>query len=194
MHQSSDGTSMLQTNQQYLIVITGPVGAGKSTTSLALAQALRRPDLAVAVIDIDQMYGFVRQQDGYGEPTAWVHARQGAAALTDCLFSIGMSVVIVEGEFFTAEELATLTAPIQRTVEHHFFTLRLSYEYALERGQGDPSRSASKDPSFLMSLHRSFAQAVPFLEEKSVVISTDALTLEQVVARLIGAIERAQAK
>src|SRR4051794_18232006 len=104
---SSKGTYMLQTNIQRLIIITGPVGAGKSTTSLVLAQSLRRPDLAVAVIDLDQMYGFVRQQDGYGEQTAWVRARQGAAALTDCLFATGMSVVIVDGEFFNAEELST---------------------------------------------------------------------------------------
>ena len=61
---------MLQINGRRLIIITGPVGAGKSTTSLALAQSLRRPDLAVAVIDLDQIYYFVRQQDGYGEPTA----------------------------------------------------------------------------------------------------------------------------
>jgi shikimate kinase len=182
---------MLQTNERRLIIITGPVGAGKSTTSLALAQSLRRPDVAVAVIDLDQMYGFVRQQDGYGERTAWVRARQGAAALTHCLFTTGMSVVIVEGEFFNAEELRTLTAPIQSTVEHYFFTLRLSYEYALERIQGDPLRGASKNPSFLKSLHAHFAQALPFLQEKSVVITTDALTQDQVVARLIVAMEGA---
>lgn len=34
-------------------------------------------------------------------------------------------------------------------------------------------------------LHTQFAQALPFLQEKSVVITTDALTQNQVVARLI---------
>src|SRR5690349_7193281 len=169
---------MPQTNGRRLIIITGPVGAGKSTTSLALAQALRRPDLAVAVIDLDQVYCFVRQQDGYGEPTAWVRARRGAAALADCLFNTGMSVVIVDGEFFNAEELGTLTIPIQNAVKLSFFTLQLSYERNLERAQGDPLRGGSKDPSFLKWLHMQFVQALPFLQEQSVVIATDARTLD----------------
>jgi thymidylate kinase len=175
---------MTQTNQRLLIVITGPVGAGKSTTSVALARALRRHDFAVATIDLDQMYGFVRQQDGYGEPTAWVRARGGAAALANALFDSGMSAVIIEGEFFNPAELATLMAPIQANVVQCFFTLRLSYERALERIQGDPSRGASKDPSFLKSLHAYFAQALPFLEAHSHVIDTDNLAQDQVVARL----------
>ena len=179
---------MVRANQPLLIVITGPVGAGKSTTSLALAQSLRRPDVAVAVIDLDQMYGFVRQADGYGEPAAWTRARQGAAALANCLFSTGISVVIVEGEFFHAEELGTVTAPILADVGRCFFTLRLSYERALERVQGDPSRGASKDPSFLKSLHAYFAQASPFLEAKSIVIDTDELAQDEVVARLTAVI------
>src|SRR5690348_2099028 len=104
---------MQPTNERRLIVITGPVGAGKSTTSLALAQALRRPDVAVAVIDLDQMYGFVRQQPGYGEQTAWMRAREGAAALAGWWFASGMAVVIVDGEFFNAEELDALLAPLQ---------------------------------------------------------------------------------
>src|SRR5262249_39666237 len=125
---------MLPTNQRLLIVITGPVGAGKSSTSLALARSLRRPDFAVAAIDLDQMY--------------------------------------------------CLTRPIDAKIVRYFFTLRLSYEHTLERVQGDPSRGASKDPSFLKSLHAYFAQALPFLEAESVVIDTDELAQDEVVARL----------
>ena len=180
----------MQANHQLLLVITGPVGAGKSTTSLALAQALRRTNLLVAVIDLDQMYSFVRQQDGYGELVAWERARHGAAALATALFATHMSIVIVEGEFFTADELNTLITLIPPNIEHYFFTLRLSYERAFERVQGDPSRGASKDPSFLLSLHTAFAQALPFLDAASVVIDTDAFTQEEVVAQLIAMLHK----
>jgi hypothetical protein len=178
----------VHSSEPLLIVMTGPVGGGKSTTGLALARSLRRPDFAVAVIDLDQMYGFVRQQDGYGEPTAWVRARQGAAALANSLFETGMAAVIVEGEFFNAEELGTLTAPLRANVVRRFFTLRLSYERALERVQGDPSRGASKDPLFLKELHAMFIRALPFLAAESVVIDTDELALDEVVARLVAAL------
>jgi hypothetical protein len=175
----------MQTDQRLLIVITGPVGAGKSTTGLALARSLRRPDFAVATIDLDQMYGFVRQRDGYGEPTAWARARAGAAALANAWFDTGLSAVIVEGEFFNPEELGALTAPIQAHILQCFFTLRLAYERALERVQGDPSRGASKDPAFLKLLHAHFTQSLPFLEARSIVIDTDDLAQDQVVAHLI---------
>src|SRR3712207_4920549 len=118
---------MVRTDLRLLIIITGPVGAGKSTTSAALARSLRRPDVAVAVIDLDQLYGMVRQQDGYGEPTAWARARHGAGVLANALFNTGMAVVVVEGELFTADELGAVTMPIQANIECCFFTLRLSY-------------------------------------------------------------------
>ena len=61
----------------------------------------------------------------------------------------------------------------------------------LERAQADPLRGGSKNPSFLKWLHTQFVQALPFLQEQSVVIATDALTRDQVVARLLAAMERA---
>jgi shikimate kinase len=179
---------MTPTPLQQLIVITGPVGAGKSTTALALADALRRPDLAVAVIDMDQLYGFVRQQDGYGDALAWMRARQGAAALANTWLGSGVPVVIVEGEFFNAQELSSMYDALQSEIVRSFFTLRLSYQRALERVQGDPSRGASKNPAFLRLLHDGFHQALPFLEAASTVIETDELRQNEVVTRLVQAI------
>ena len=157
---------------------------------MALARSIRRHDLDVAVIDLDEMYIFVRQQEGYGEPTAWARARHGAAALVNALFNTGMAIVIVEGEFFNAEELGTLTTPIDANIARCFFTLRLSYEHALSRVQGDPSRGASKDPVFLKSLHANFAHALPFLEAQSVVIDTDDLAQDEVVVRILAVMSK----
>ena len=171
-----------------LIVITGPVGGGKSSTGLASAHALRSPDQSVAVIDLDQMYGFVRQEPGYGELVGWRRARAGAAALANTLFDSGMRVVIVEGEFFNADELSTLLTPIQPRVRRLFVTLQVSYSRALIRVQGDPSRGLSKDPSILHSMHTYFAQCLPFLEETSVVIDGDSRTLDEVVAQVLDAV------
>jgi len=112
-------------------------------------------------------------------------ARHGAAVLANALFNTGMSVVIVEGEFFTAEELGAVTVPIQANIAHWFFTLRLSYEHARTRVQGDAARGASKDAVFLKSLHADFTQALPFLRAESVVIDTDELAQDEVVARLV---------
>lgn len=176
--------------QPLLIAITGPVGGGKSTTSMALADSLRRDGVSVAVVDLDQMYGFIRQRDGWDDHTAWRRARLGAAALANAWFAAGVATVIIDGEFFDADELNTLLTPIHPQVSHCFFTLRVSYDQALVRVQGDPSRGGSKDPAILKSLHGMFARALPFLEETSLVIDTNALTQGDVVERLLAALPR----
>ncbi len=180
---------MTHSRQQLLIIITGPVGAGKSTAALGLAQALR-PGQQVAVVDLDLVYGFARQQDGYGEPLAWQRARTGAAALARAWFDAGMDAVIVEGEFFNQTELDAVAAPFPAQVSRCFYTLRLSYTTALARVQGDPTRGASKDPVFLRSLHTHFVQALPFLETASAVVDTDEIAADEVVARLLALVHR----
>lgn len=98
-----------------LIVITGPVGVGKSTTSIAAGEALQRGGHTVAVIDLDQVYGFVRQRDGEDDQVAWTRARVGAAALATAWFAANVSIVIVDGESFNADELDALLGSIRHT-------------------------------------------------------------------------------
>jgi hypothetical protein len=88
------------------------------------------------------------------------------------------------------QELGVVTAAVEANVVRCFFTLKLSYERALQRVQGDRSRGASKDPAFLKWLHENFAQALPFLEAESVVVDTDELTQDHVVARLAAQISK----
>jgi adenylylsulfate kinase-like enzyme len=87
--------------KQMLVVITGPVGGGKSTVALALADRFRESRRTAAVIDLDVVYCMARQGEGFDEANVWNTARHGAAALADAFFAEGMEAVIVEGEFFT---------------------------------------------------------------------------------------------
>ena len=166
-----------------LVVLTGPVGAGKSTTGLALAHRLRSSGRATAVIDLDEVYCMVRQRDGFGEPVSWEAARRGAAALADSCFA-GNPVVIVEGEFFTPEELRQLTDALHTDVERHFFTLSVSYAETLRRTRKDTGRGASADPKFLGSLHGSFRNALVYLEQASIVVDAEHRSPEELAAWL----------
>jgi thymidylate kinase len=177
----------MRRDQPRLIVITGPIGAGKSTCSMALARVLRGRDVEVAVIDLDQVYGFVRHE-GRGEQLAWRRARTGTAALARELFDVGMSAVILDGEFFNQTELDEVMGGIAPEIRGWFFSLKVSYERALQRAQGDATRGASRDPGFLEPWwHTTYEPALPFLETASVVIDTELLTLEEVVAKLVTA-------
>ena len=167
-----------------LVVLTGPVGAGKSTTGLALAQRLRSSGRATAVIDLDQVYSMARQRDGFGEPDAWEAARRAAAALAESFFASGNPIVVVEGEFFTPEELRQLTDALHTEVERHFFTLRVSYAETLRRIRGDTGRGASADPKLLEWLHGNFHSALTYLGQASIVVDGELRSPEELAAWL----------
>ena len=175
----------MQTNEPLLIVITGPVGGGKSSTALALSRVLQETSLA-AVIDLDQIYGFVRQADEPDDDIAWQRARRGAAGLALALFDAGMSTVIVEGEFFTTEELNALLASIPASVSRRVITLQVSYAQMWTRVRGDPSRGMSTNPSFLQAMAVKFEEALPFLRQSSTIIDANTSTLDDVVRQLVG--------
>lgn len=171
-------------------MITGPVGGGKSFTGRALTDELQRRGCKAAVIDLDQVYGFVRQIDGVDDDAAWQMARSGAAALSTEFFDKAISTVIVEGEFFTPEELGALLGPIAADVRRDIYTLKVSYETAWKRVQGDPTRGISKNPAFLKSMSVKFERALTFLSGVSTVVEADALSPAEIVGELVGRLGR----
>lgn len=64
-----------QTNAELAIVITGPVGAGKTTTAMALAELLEHQDISCAMVDMDQLRWFhpTPQGDPFGEAVGRKH-------------------------------------------------------------------------------------------------------------------------
>ena len=161
-------------SEPLLVVVNGPVGGGKSTVSLALADRYRESGRTAAVIDLDLLYHMARQTDRLTfDNTALTTARRGVAALADSFFADGMGVVIVDGEFFAQEELDTLRNNIATDIEHQFVTLVVSYQKALERVAGDTGRTLSADPTILKRLHERFVEALPFLEIASLLVDAD---------------------
>lgn len=59
------------------IVITGPVGAGKTTTAMALAEMLEHDDISCAMVDMDQLRWFhpTPEGDPFGETVGRKHLR-----------------------------------------------------------------------------------------------------------------------
>jgi shikimate kinase len=158
-----------------LVVITGPVGAGKSTTSQAVARALQSRNLSTAVIDLDEVYCMARQQADFNDREIWTTARRAAAALTESFFASGLQAVIVEGGFLSVLEFAELRQDVNSEVNEFFFTLFTSAPTALNRAQEDPNpgRVVSRLPEVQASLYAEFAEALVFLREASVIIEAD---------------------
>jgi shikimate kinase len=158
-----------------LVIITGPVGAGKSTTSQAIARALQSKNVSTAVIDLDEVYCMARQQADFNDRKMWTTARRASAALTESFYASGLQAVIVEGGFLSALEFAELREYVTSQVSEFFFTLFTSAPTAFNRAQEDPNpgRVVSRLPEVQANLYAEFDEALPFLREVSVIIEAD---------------------
>jgi shikimate kinase len=172
-----------------LVVLTGPVGVGKSTSANAAARDLRASGLSVACLDLDQLYCMVRQRDGFDDQATWRAARQTAAVLTDHFLQRVASVVIVEGGFLVEAEQRELIDGLQSQPRTLFITLHASFDTVHTRvlADTDPGRVASKVPAFLRHLYTEYEAALPFLRDATTCIQVDHWDVEQ-VGKQIGAL------
>lgn len=169
----------------HLLLISGPVGIGKSSAALLTAQRLRAAGVPTAVLDLDEIYKMLRQRDGFSEPQVWQHARRAAAQLAAYAWQQLARVVIVEGSFHTQEELDELRSGAGDAT-CHLVSLCAPYEIVHQRVMHDPDprRVASKVPAFLQQLYAEFEAALPLLREQGWCLDVGALTAEQVAQRL----------
>jgi shikimate kinase len=173
-------------DEHILVVLTGPVGAGKSTTAAALAAHLRGLGLRTAHIDLDLIYCMARQRDGFGDEDIWKLARCGAAALADAFFRADARAVVVEGGFFTLGERDELVDCLSTDARVVAVTLQASFDCVARRVQADPDpgRVASRNPAILRKLHSEYVSARPYLTKNSAVVDTDDLSIGDVVDQI----------
>jgi lactoylglutathione lyase len=170
-----------------LLVISGPIAAGKSTVAAALATAYRDSARAAAVVDLDRIYMMFDVRPPMTDPRISRQARRAAAALTDHFVLDGIELVIVEGTFWTESERDEFTSQLTTLVRPVFLTLRVAVEEALRRVQGDPGRRASRNPAFLRASHADF-DAVTLIPTDATIDSTS-VTVDAVVAAIMAVLE-----
>ena len=176
-----------------VIVITGPIASGKSTTARELANQLEREDVTVAVIDLDIVYDTLVGNGSKADVATWMVARREAAMLTNTFLGQGMAVVIVEGSFNRPSHKAPLARHLMAGADPLYVALRVSFEEALRRAQSDPTRGASRDPVFLGSY---FAAVNPLLDnapEKDLVIDTERMTVTSAARAIANLVRSASA-
>ena len=179
---TSSGSGVLQT-ERMVIVITGPIASGKSTISRALAGELARTHGPVAVIDLDLLHDMLEPGGSTSDDATWELARHAAATLANTFLAEGVGVVVAEGSFNTPGDRTAFTERLDPSVGPPFVTLRVTYEEALRRAQGDPTRGMSRDPAFVgryFAVHRALA-AGPATD---IVIDTEAMSATSAAAAI----------
>ncbi len=178
-------------DKQHVVVITGPVGAGKSTVAQSLADLIRRRHRTrVAVVDLDVIYCMLRQRKGFDEPETWARARRTSAALISALLSDGFGCVVLEREYFSKDHLDALTTHSPELPPFQLFTLDATYPVVLRRVTGDPSRGASREAAFLRQIHESFCAAIPYLQCSGSVVTADDASPEELAGMIAAQLSR----
>ena len=177
-----------------LVVLTGPVGGGKSTVAVCLAECLCQRGRRVGVVDLDLVADMVRPHVYSGEPDLWQMARRICGGLADAIYRDGHDVVIVEGEFFSGAELAALVDAVMTPVDLRLYALDVSYADCQARVDADPSpgRVLSRSAEFLQRMNAQFQAALPWLRSAGTVIDANeatAVDLAEAMARLLHAEE-----
>ena len=91
------------------IVITGPVGAGKTTTAIALAALLEQRDISCAMIDMDQLRWFYPRPTGdrFGSQVGLRHLAVMAASYQE----LGIQILVLADVIETGTEWHASAVP-----------------------------------------------------------------------------------
>ena len=167
-----------------VIVITGPIASGKSTVARALSHELAGPGVRVAVIDLDLLEDMLTADGPSSDLASWTLARRAAARLANGFVADGVAVVIADGSFNIPGDRAAFEEHLDTAVSPVYVTLTVTFEEALRRAQGDPTRGVSRDPVFLEEYFANAAKASGPPPITDVVVDTESMSPTAIAARV----------
>jgi hypothetical protein len=170
-----------------LVVVTGPIGAGKSTVARLLARRHAAAGRSAANVDLDDV---TFMQDGVHDPREfWRRGGTGLVALVRAWYASGIDVVIAHGPFFETDAYPALFAAAPPGARVRHVLLRVSYEVALARVTSDPTRgprAVSTRPDFLRRTHDTFRETIESLPPVDLDLDTTDLSADAVADRIFG--------
>ncbi len=132
-----------------LVVVVGPIAAGKSTLAAEVGRRLRERGESVAVVGLDSVAEMA-------QPTLdWDWAHEVHAHVVGAWLATSVRTVIAEGPS-TPAELDLLMRCVPGDVAVLTAVLVTRFAVALERALQDPGRGLSRDPDFLREDHDRF--------------------------------------
>jgi predicted enzyme related to lactoylglutathione lyase/adenylylsulfate kinase-like enzyme len=181
--------SMAGVSASRLLVISGPIGSGKSTAASLLAGRFRASGRSAANVDLDRLYLMLEDRLPMADPRLWGMARRAAAALVDQWARDGVELIVVEGTFWTESERAEFSECLSTPVQPLYVTLQVTVDEAQRRVVADAGRRLSKLHQVVRRCHADFAatRAIP----SDLTIDSTATGVDEVVSILVAAIDAA---
>lgn len=160
-----------------LLLLAGPLAAGKSAVSRALAESLRADGLRVVLVELDLIADMAR-------PTLpdWADAHRIFASVTTQWLDAGLDLVIAES-LSTRSELDMVLRDVPAGTPRLTVALTCDPDIALDRALSDPTRGLSRQEDFLRRAHTGWAEQLPRLGA-DLVLDTGTVTLTESVRQI----------
>lgn len=143
-----------------LVVLVGPIAAGKNTVAAHLERLLADAGRTVVVADVDDVAAMVGAP-GAAHAGLWFAAHEAHGALVGQWMRAPVDVVIVVGPIYSKDEQAAFTRHLPDPSVARWVLIDAPVAVTFARAQADPSRGLSKDPEFHHSAHQRFRELVP---------------------------------
>lgn len=161
-----------------LVVLTGPIAAGKNTVADALARRLTGRGKTVVIADVDDVAAMVGPP-GAASAGLWFAAHQAHGALVGRWMRSEVEYVVVVGPIYSAGEQAALTRTLPGGAALVWVVIEAQVSVTLARAQADPRRGLSRDPDFHRAAHRRFRELLPAIPADRV-FNSEQLKAEQI--------------
>nr|MDT0663305.1 adenylyl-sulfate kinase [Micromonospora sp. DSM 115978] len=143
-----------------LVIITGPIAAGKNTVADRLTERLTARGRTVVLVDVDEVAAMVGAP-GAGAAGLWFAAHEAHGALVGQWLRSTVDHVVAVGPFYPAQERAALTRTIPDEVARLWIVIDAPVPVTFARAQADPTRKLSRDPGFHHRAHKRFRAQLP---------------------------------
>jgi hypothetical protein len=165
-----------------LVVLTGPIAAGKNTVAGRLAQLLTAHGRTVVVADVDDVAAMVGAP-GAARAGLWFAAHEAHGALVGQWMRSAVDYVVVVGPIFSLDEQAALARTLPDDATTVWVIVDASVATTLARAQADPERGSSRDPEFHRAAHRRFRELLPLIPADTV-FDSEELSAERIAAAI----------
>ena len=165
-----------------LVILTGPIAAGKNTVADSLAQRLTGRGKTVVVADVDDVAAMVGPP-GAAAAGLWFAAHEAHGALVGQWMRSNADYVVVVGPIYTAKHQAALTSALPDDAAVLWIVIDATVSVTLTRAQADPGRGLSRDPDFHHAAHRRFRKWLPTIPADRT-FDSEHLDAEQIAAAI----------
>ena len=165
-----------------LLLIVGPIAAGKSTLARRLTDALREAGQQIALVELDAIADMAR-------PTLpdWADAHRIFTSVTAQWLDAGLDLVIAEGPS-SRREVEEVRKDVPAGTPVVTVVLTSSFETAYSRALADPTRGISRQHRFLSQQYRRWAEELPRIDH-DLLLDTETTSPEECIRQILSLLD-----